>query len=407
MTREALYELKHKRARLVEEGRGLLAAKDLEGHSVKMKEVDRLNAEIDAGEKQLAEEGRFGDSDTAMAGLAAAQAKRKEDARKELSLDTLRGSNEYAQAFAKAMRSNAQVKKCVGVEEFAPLYKALTEGGGTPAGADGGFLVPLDFDNQVRRLEKEYLDLSALFSTETVTTLSGWRVVEDGVPRKLPKVAEVGTIGREDQPKFRRVDYAVEKYADRLPISGELLEDNAAGLLAYAAAWFAPKYVLTKNALLLEFLTELERTVTLTAGQEDKLLRKALVKQLNTAHSRQAALLTNQSGYAEMDGWEDKNGRPLLVPNPADPQVLRYRGRGVVYGDDSELPNEEGAVPLYVGNFRALGTLFVRKGIELATTDVGGDAWATDCMEMRAICRLDAVLMDPTAAFKASISAGA
>ena len=50
------------------------------------------------------------------------------------------------------------------------------------------------------------------------------------------------------------VDYAVEKYAERLPISNELLEDNAAGLLAYAAAWFAPKYILTKNSLLLAFL---------------------------------------------------------------------------------------------------------------------------------------------------------
>ena len=119
-----------------------------------------------------------------------------------------------------------------------------------------------------------------------------------------------------------------------------------------------------------------------------------------------AVLLTNQSGYAEMDGWEDKNGRPLLVPNPADPQVLRYRGRQVVYGDDTELPGGEGSIPLYVGNFKALGTLFVRKGIELATTDVGGDAWATDSMELRAICRLDAVEMDPAAGFQAALAAG-
>lgn len=105
-------------------------------------------------------------------------------------------------------------------------------------------------------------------------------------------------------------------------------------------------------------------------------------------------------------GWEDKNGRPLLVPNPADPQVLRYRGRQVVYGDDTELPGGEGRIPLYVGNFKALGTLFVRKGIELATTDVGGDAWATDSMELRAICRLDAVEMDPAAGFQAALAAG-
>ena len=405
MTREELYELKHKRAQLVEEGKGLLARKDLEGHGAKMAEIDQLNGEINAAEKQLAEEGRFEDGEGGLKALAAAQARQKDEARKTAAVDELRASGEYARAFAKAMRRGAQVKKCAGVEDLAPLYKALTESGGTPAGADGGFLAPIDFDHQIRRLEKDYLDLSALFTVETVTTLSGWRVVEDGLPKKLPKVAEMGTIGKEDQPKFRRVDYAVEKYAERLPISNELLEDNAAGLLAYAAAWFAPKYILTKNSLLLAFLEGLASTA-LTAGQEDKLLRKALIAKLNTAHSRRAVLLTNQSGYAEMDGWEDKNGRPLLVPNPADPQALRYRGRQVVYGDDTELPGGEGSIPLYVGNFKALGTLFVRKGIELATTDVGGDAWATDSMELRAICRLDAVEMDPAAGFQAALAAG-
>lgn len=65
MTREELYELKHKRAQLVEEGKGLLAKKDLEGHGAKMAEIDQLNGEINAAEKQLAEEGRFEDGEGA------------------------------------------------------------------------------------------------------------------------------------------------------------------------------------------------------------------------------------------------------------------------------------------------------------------------------------------------------
>lgn len=407
MKKEEIYELKNRRAGLLAECGALLAKKDLEGHEAKMAEVDKLNAEIDAAEKQLAEEGRFEDGDGHMKALAAAQSRQKADEQREEVLDELRGSNEYARAFAKAMKTQAKVNRCAGAEDLKPLYKALSESGGTPAGADGGFLAPIDFDNQIQRLEKEYLDLSAFFNMETVTTLSGWRVVEDGTPKALPKVAELGIIGKEDQPKLKRIDYAVEKYADRLSISSELLDDNAANLLAYVADWFAPKYVLTKNSLLLSFLTGLAKTVALTAGSEDKLLRKALVTQLNTAQSRRAVLLTNQSGYAEMDGWEDKNGRALLVPNPADAQVMRYRGRRVAYGDDTELPNEEGGAPLYVGNFKALGTLFVRKGIELATTDVGGDAWATDSIELRAICRLDAAQVQGDAAFKVTIAAAA
>ena len=199
----------------------------------------------------------------------------------------------------------------------------------------------------------------------------------------------------------------MEKYGDRLPVSSELLQDNTAGLLRFLAGWFAPKYILTKNTQLLALLKGLEKSVTLPAGGEAKALRRALISQLNTAYSAGAVLLTNQNGYAEMDGWEDKNGRSLLVPNPADPQVYRLGGRRVVYGDNDLIPDEEEKAPIYVGKFQAVGTLFVRQGIEVAATDVGGDAWATDTWELRGLCRMTAVAMDKNAAFKALIGPAA
>lgn len=403
MNYQDFLELKHKRAEKLAQGQGLLEKKDLEGHKALLAEVEKLNAEIDAVEKQLAEEGRFSDGDSRMEALAAQYRARQEDKAKGAAVDTIRRTNEYANAFAKALRAGATVKRARGVEGYEPLYKALQETGGDPEGADGGFLVPLDFDNLIHEYEKEYLDLAQFFAVENVRALSGWRAVEQGKRKALPKIAEMGTIGKDDQPKFAKVSYTVDKYGDRLPVSAELLEDNTAGLLQYLAGWFGPKYILTKNTLLLSLLTGLETEVPLTAGSEAKELRKALITKLNTAHSMAATLLTNQNGYAEMDGWEDANKRPLLVPNPADPNVYRLSGRRVVYGDNDLIPDETTKHPIYVGNFKALGTLFVRKGIEMAATDVGGDAWATDSYEIRALCRLDAVAMDKKAAFKATI----
>lgn len=404
MLKEQLYELKHKRKTALDAAKDALAKKDMDAYKAKMAEVDGLNVEIEAAERVLTEEGRFDADEKGLVTLDAALKKQKEDETMQKTVDEIRGSNEYARAFAKAMKTHAHVKGSASVEGLQPLYKALTESGGSTPGEDGGFLVPVDFDNQIIRLSKEYLDLSTLFHVEPVSTLSGWRVIEEGTPKALPSLEEMGTVNTGDQPKFARVDYKVKKYGERLVISDELLDDNGANLLAYVAAWFAPKYILTKNALLLPMLAALTKKVELPAGGEDAALRKALITQLNTAQSRGAVLLTNQSGYAEMDSWEDANKRPLLVPNPADPQTLRYRGRQVVYGDDTELANGEGSIPLYVGNFQALGTLFVRKGIEMATTNVGGNAWATDSTELRALCRLDAKAMDTTAAFAASIS---
>lgn len=402
MTKEQIYELKHKRFQAVEASKAALAAKDMETYAAKMAEVDGFNAEINASEKLLAEEGRFEDDDVQHITLHDAQAAKKADESKDMHIDEVRGSNEYANAFAKALRLQVTVKKGYAVEGLAPLYKALTESGGTPVGADGGFLVPVAFDNMIHLLEKEYVDLSQFFNTETVTAPTGWRAVETSALRKtLPVVDEMGSIPKDDQPKFRKITYAVKKYGDRLPVSTEIMEDNTAGLMQYLAGWFGPKWVLTKNTLLLALLEGLS-PVALTAGKEVRELKTALNRGLNTAHSRNAILLTNQSGYDEMDGWEDKNGRPMLVPNPADPEVYRFKGRRVAYGDNDFIPNGSNDVsaPLYIGNLKAFGTLFLRKAIEIAATDVGGDAWSTDSYELRAIGRMDAVQVDGDAAIK-------
>lgn len=406
MTYQELLELKSNRAAKLAEGKDLLKKKDFEGHKALMGEIGKMNAEIDAAEAQLVEEGRFDEGDEAMKGLHANYLAQQAEKAKGKAVDDIRRTNEYAAAFVKALRSGVKVRQAWGVEEFAPLTKALTETGGTPEGSDGGFLVPEDFDNLIHEYEKEYVDLSRFFTVEQVRTLSGWRAVELGKRKPLPKILEMGTIGKDDQPKFEKVTYAVEKYGDRLPVSAELLEDNTAGLLRYLAGWFGPKYILTKNTLLLELLAALEAETPLTAGSEAKELRRAMIQKLNTAHSMSAVLLTNQDGYADMDGWEDKNGRSLLVPNPADPSVFRLNGRQVVYGDNDLIPNEGKKVPIYVGKLQALGTLFIRKGLEMAATDIGGDAWATDSYELRGLCRMDAVVMDKAAAFKATIGGG-
>lgn len=404
MTYQDLLELKAKRAEKLKEGRDLLAQKNFEAHTTLMGEVEKMNREIDAGEAQIAQEGRFAEEDGKLMGMYQDHEARKAEEAKGRGVDGIRATNEYARAFTKALRNGVKVRQSWGMEDYAPLTKALTETGGTPEGSDGGFLVPLDFDNMIHEYEKEYLDLSQFFTVETVRTLSGWRAIETGNRKALPKVLEAKPIGRDDQPKFKKVTYAVEKYGDRLPVSSELLEDNTAGLLRYLAEWFTPKYILTKNTLLLEILAGLEKSVSLPAGGEAKALRKAMIRQLNSAYSAGAVLLTNQDGYAEMDGWEDKNGRSLLVPNPADPSVYRLNGRQVVYGDNDLIPNEEGNVPVYVGKFQAVGTLFIRKGIEIAATDVGGDAWETDTWELRGLCRMDAQAMNAAAAFKAVIA---
>ena len=174
MTYQELLELKNKRAMKLQEGQGFLAKKDLEAHKALMGEVAKMNAEIDAAEAQLAEEGRFDDKDEKLKGIHMSYQKQQEEKAKGKAVDDIRRSNEYANAFAKALRSGVTVKRARGMEGFEPLMKALQETGGDPEGADGGFLVPQDFDNMIHEYEKEYLDLSQLFTVESVRSSSGW-----------------------------------------------------------------------------------------------------------------------------------------------------------------------------------------------------------------------------------------
>ena len=87
--------------------------------------------------------------------------------------------------------------------------------------------------------------------------------------------------------------------------------------------------VLTENSLLLGLMSSL-KAVSLTAGREVQELKSTLNKDINTAISRNAVILTNGNGYDFLDQLTDNNGRGLLVPNPADPDVYRFKGRPVV-----------------------------------------------------------------------------
>lgn len=413
MTYQELLELKNKRAEKVREGGELLKKKDLVGHKTLMADVGKMNDEIEAAEAQLAEEGRFAEKDAKLAALAKQKQQEKEDAEREKSTDEIRSQPEYARAWTKALASGQTVKKSRGAEPFAILHKALTITGGTTAGEDGGFLVPKDFDDAIIRETKDYVDLAALFNVESVSTYSGWRAVEvSGQRTKLPLVGENTAIGKNNQPKFRRVDYTVKKYGDRLVVSSELLEDNTAGLIQYLAQWFGPKYILTKNDLLLTILKQLTFTAQTASTDKDKVkaLKHILNTQLNTAYSRGAVLLTNQNVYDEMDNWVDGQNRPMLVPDVSG-EFDRFKGRRLVYADNDligthsvttgEAPSTTTTVydPLFIGNLKAAATLFQRKAMEVAATDVGGDAWANDAYELRCLCRMDAQAVDTDAVY--------
>ncbi len=335
------------------------------------------------------------------------------DAPKGLS-DVLK-SNEYARAFAYAVRNGITPKKGRADENCAPLYNALTIAGGDPAGEDGGFLVPEDVDNTIRELMRAMNPLSALFSAENVNTNTGWRVTDTaptaGFTALDTEIPSAG-IAMDDQPVFSKVTFALKTYGLIVPVSNELAADEAANLFAYLARWFAKKQVLTENSLLKAKLELLSATNILTTDSPVAKIKTILNKSLDPAISANAVILTNQSGFDYLDQLTDGLGRPLLQPDPVTGTPMIFKNKRVAMMPDSLFANREVTTagetkgtyyPVYVGDFRQYATLFRRQRLEVRSTDIGGDAWRKNSVEVRGIMRLDTAVFDAASAVRREI----
>lgn len=388
-----IYELKNKRAGILNAAEAALNDKDMDLYNAKMAEVKALNEEIAALENLEAEKNAF-------ANIQGGQIDNT-----VMAVD--RNDKEYTDAFFHALSNGYTLKTGKNVAELRPLYNALTETGVPPGGQDGGFLVPTEFNNMINEQRRQLISLASYFNVESVSGSNGWRATDTAPTTGFGVVGENQPINAAgDQPLFGRVFYNLVKYGLIVPVSRELMDDNTAGLMAYLSRWFAKKGVITENNLLFSLLNLLA-PVTLAAGTEVADLKTAITRNLDPAISLNSVIITNQSGYAMLDELEDVNGRGLLQPDPTSGTPMMFKNKPVVMISDVFLPNRvNGAdtlAPIYIGDYKQYGTLFRRDPLEVASTDIGGNAWRNDAPEVRGLIRLDAVVMDAAAAIKREI----
>lgn len=335
------------------------------------------------------------------------------DPAQERTRSELLKSREYARAFAHAIRTGARPGHDMSAAQHKILYDALTIGGGSTPGEDGGFLVPEEIDHAIHEYSRAVMPLADLFGQMTVNSNSGWFPVATNPSKGMTKMgSEVTQITTSEQPEFKRVSYALSTYADWLPISNELASDEVSNLFGYISNFYARKYVLTRNELALTALDKLTAGAIKKTDDALALLKTALNVELDPEISVLSTILTNQSGFNYLDGLKDDNGRPLLMPDPTQSTGYLFKGRPVKVASNAVLPNrtvtDTGATkgdyyPIYVGNFEQYATLFTRQALELASTDVGGSAFRTNSIEVRGIARLDCQIFDAAAAVKKEI----
>ena len=385
--RQQLYDLKAQRAGRLTAARSALENDDMQTYSEELQAAQEMNSKIESIENLLAEEERFG----------------KETPNKPLdsnknNLNEILASREYTRAFAAAVRAGVTPRTARNGEEYGVLLDALKESGGTPEGSDGGFLVPTDMDTMIREYRRQLVALSNLFASETVTAPSGFRVVDKAPTKGFTKVEEMATIAKDDQPSFAKITYTVSKYAMILPVSNELLNDNTAGLMQYLARWFAKKGVITENRELLGKTNDIEATAA-AKGKELETIKKALNVTLDPDIALNARFIVNQSAWNALDNLVDGNARPLLQPDPTSATSKMLLSHPIVCMPNSQMPNNSDSTStILVGDFTQYATLFRKKPLEIASTNIGGNAWNTDSTEVRGIMRMSVEKFDSSAA---------
>jgi len=316
--------------------------------------------------------------------------------------ENLRATPEYRDEWFNAFRNGVTPKNVSqngGSERFGRLLNALTETGGSPAGSEGGFLNPVDFDGKIIELMRQYVDLANYVNVEETTTLTGWRVIEQfaaALPLTKSTVEMEERTDEGESPLFNKIDFALEEYRDFLPVSNTFMADTPINIMNYLAGWFGKKLILTNNSLVLALLNAITGTAVTDATKTLDAIKTALNKTLDPIFSATASILTNQSGLEVLDQLKDGDGRPLLQPDPSSPTAFRAKGRPVVVLSDAHWPNMTSTTRtrIAIGDGRSYMTIFRRAGYEFSSTNIGGKAWRSNSTEVRGIARLDSAEMD-------------
>lgn len=380
-----LREMLQKQEQMKTEVRNLLGEDKVEEAEKRMEDVKELGRKIKLKQELIEEE-------RANLGVLGAKPVEGEPKTGE-QRDAADLEKRYQGVFLKALR-----RRNISGEERSIITEyekraVMNEGGTDPAIPDGdsSLIVPQDIQTKINELMRELNDLSQYVRVEQVNTLSGSRVLEkDEDMTPFAVVGEYGKIEETDNPKFVPISYKVVKRAGILPITNELLADNDRNLVNYVTRWISRKAVVTRNSLITGILDGIDKQDLADLDA----VKGVLNVDLDPAISFNSIFLTNQDGYNWLDQQKDGNGRYLLQDDITQPGRKLLFGRPLAICSNRHLKSEDGKAPLIVGNLKQLIVLFSRKFYELATSNVGGNAWRHDTTELRTIMRDDIKLWD-------------
>lgn len=314
----------------------------------------------------------------------------RNDPNKVIDPDEAEEEKHYRTAFVKMLKR----RNLSGTEIDLLEKRAMTQG----VPEDGGVLVPQDILTKIHELKRAMVDLSRLINVESVTTLTGSRVIEKAADMTpFAELTEMTDIEDMDNPKFVTVSYSVKARAGILPLSNTLLQDSDQNILAYVYKWIAKKSVLTRNTLIATLLGTLSKKDLADLDA----IKKVLNVELDPSIALGAVCLTNQDGYHYLDTLKDSDGRYLLKDDITQPGGKLLFGKQLFVAPNKLIKTTGTTTkkaPLIIGDLEELATLFDRQTYEIDATKEGGKAFYRNSTDVRVIERSDIQIIDSGAA---------
>ena len=268
-------------------------------------------------------------------------------------------------------------------------------------GEAGGYTVPEDIQTQINEFREARDVLTELVTVEPVTAPTGARTFKARSQQTgFVRVNELEDIPEIAVPQFKRLPYAVEKYAGFLPASNELLADSDANIASTLISWLGNESRITRNRLVLGVLDQKAKTPIDSLDD----IKTARNRTLDPAFKNTITFVTNQDGFDWLDKQKDANDRYLLQETIAFRSGYQLFGRPVVVISNNDLPTVDGYAPFIIGDLKEAVVLFDRKQLAVRTSDVAGNAFFDDSTLFRGIERLDVKMRDEEAFVYGQIS---
>lgn len=308
-------------------------------------------------------------------------------------------SKKESNAFVNAIKSRLMDSPIS--DEDKTILNQMSEG----SPADGGLTVPKDMKTEIKELRRGADSLEFLVNVETVTTLSGSRVIEENAEdTPFDNIEEAADFPDVETPKFRNIDYKVKKKGGTLKVTRELIQDSSENIQAYLKKWISKKSKVTRNFLIIKKADEI------TSGKEKEVktlddLKDIFNVQLDPAIALTSKAITNQDGYNYLDKLKDSDGKYILQPDPSQSTVkLLFGIYPIVKLSNKTLKTVGGKAPIYCGDLKEAITIFDRETLSIEMNTQGDSYWNKDLAGIKVRERLDIKDVDIDAVVKGLIT---